>query len=259
MASRSAINTGVLHAITARATTAFCLFFSAAAWAQGSPLLQGWGNGAQTSAPAPWRVVGLPPGKAPLSALEVVDHEGQPVLRLRTQGSYGTLHHALPVGTRVVPGQRLAWQWKLEQALAHANLLRKDGDDAALKVCALYDLALDAIPFGERTLLRLARQATGEYLPGATVCYVWDTRLTQDTLLPNAYSRRVRWLVLDGNSAPLGSWRMHMRDLHADFLRAFGEESNTVPPLLAIVVGADADNTGGQSLGYLRPLQWQQP
>ena len=227
--------------------------------AQGKPLLQDWGNGLDLRAPAPWRVVGLPPGKAPLSALEVVRHQGEPVLRLRTHASYGTLHHALPSGTPTAPGLRLVWQWKLEQALAQANLLHKDGDDAALKVCALYDLPLDAIPFGERTLLRLARQVTGEYLPGATVCYVWDTRLPEDTVLPNAYSRRVRWLVLDGHNAPLGSWRAHTRDLHADFLRAFGEESSSVPPLLAIVVGADADNTGGQSLGYLRPLQWQQP
>ena len=259
MASRITIKTGVLHAISAGATAVFCLYCSTAAWAQGSAPLQGWGSGAQTSAPAPWRVVVLPLGKAPLSSLEVVDQEGAPALRLRTAGSYGTLHHAMPAGTRVLPGQRLAWQWKLEQALAQANLQRKDGDDAALKVCALYDLPLDAIAFGERTLLRLARQATGEYLPGATVCYVWDTKLAQDTLLPNAYSRRVRWLVLDGNSAPLGRWRAHTRDLHADFLRAFGDESSSVPPLLAIVVGADADNTGGQSLGYLRPLQWQQP
>jgi len=30
-----------------------------------------------------------------------------------------------------------------------------------------------------------------------------------------------------------------------------GAESDTLPPLLAILVGGDADNTGGHSLGYV--------
>ena len=30
-----------------------------------------------------------------------------------------------------------------------------------------------------------------------------------------------------------------------------GAESDTLPPLLAILVGSDADNTGGHSLGYV--------
>ena len=39
------------------------------------------------------------------------------------------------------------------------------------------------------------------------------------------------------------------------FLAAFGNETDTVPPLLAIVTGADADNTGGTSLGFVNRLQ----
>lgn len=225
--------------------------------AQAAGLLQSVTAGSGASAPAPWRAVGLPPGKAPMSTLDLVSLDGEPVLRLATQASYGTLHHALPAATRVEPGQRLQWQWRLDQPLAQANLQRKEGDDAALKVCALFDMPLETLPFSERTLLRLARQVSGEYLPAATVCYVWDTTLPADRVLPNAYSRRVRWLVVDGAQSPLAQWRSHQRDLRADFLRAFGDETRTVPPLLAVVLGADADNTGGQSLGYLRALQLQ--
>lgn len=240
-------------AYTTRASAIFVLYSSALAQTPvAAPSLQTWGQGDSSTAPAPWRVVGLPPGKAPLSTLEVVRLDGERVLRLRTQASYSTLHHALPPGTRVQPGQRLQWQWRLEEPLAQADLRQKQGDDAALKVCALYDLPLEALSFSERTLMRLARSTRGEHLPAATVCYVWDTRLPSGTVLPNAYSRRVRWMVVDGAEVGLGQWRSHQRDLHADFLRSFGDDSATVPPLLAIVVGADADNTGGQSLGYLR-------
>ena len=40
----------------------------------------------------------------------------------------------------------------------------------------------------------------------------------------------------------------------ADFLQLFGDETSTVPPVVAIVVGADADNTAGTSLGYIGDL-----
>jgi hypothetical protein len=57
--------------------------------------------------------------------------------------------------------------------------------------------------------------------------------------------------VLNSASTPLQQWVTHTRDLRADFLRSFGAESDTVPPLLAIVVGADADNTAGSGLAYV--------
>ena len=215
------------------------------------PVLPPFSHAAGGAPSAPWRVVGLPNGKVPLTQMDVVVLDGAPVLRLRTDQSYGALSHALPPQTGVGV---LRWRWRLDQPMPSANLLRKDGDDAPLKVCALFDLPLDAIPFIERNLLRLARRVGAEHLPGATLCYVWDHTLPAGTVLANAYSRRVRYLVLDSGTPNLGQWVPHTRDLHADFLRAFGAESDTVPPLLAIAVGADSDNTGSTSLGYLGDL-----
>ena len=102
--------------------------------------------------------------------------------------------------------------------------------------------------------MRLARARSGELLPAATLCYVWDPALARGTLLPNAYTARVRYLVLNSAESALGQWHTHQRNLHADFLQAFGTESATVPPLLAIVVGADADNTGHNSLAFVGDL-----
>lgn len=215
------------------------------------PVLQPFSRASEGAPPAPWRVVGLPSGKVPLTQMDMVVLDGAPVLRLRTNQSYGSLSHALPAQAGMGV---LRWRWRLDQPMPGANLLRKDGDDAPLKVCALFDLPLEAIPFLERNLLRLARRVSGEHLPGATLCYVWDHTLPMGTALANAYSRRVRYLVLDSGTRQLGQWVTHTRDLHADFLRAFGSESDTAPPPLAIAVGADSDNTGGTSLGYLGDL-----
>jgi len=122
-------------------------------------------------------------------------------------------HHP---GQRHLPGL-LRWRWRLDVPLARSDLRRKDGDDVALKVCALFDQPLSTLPFGERALLQLARAVTGENLPSATLCYVWDTSLPTGTVLPNAYTQRVRYLVVDSGALTPGPWSRHQRDLGTDF------------------------------------------
>lgn len=148
----------------------------------------------------------------------------------------------------------MQWQWRLDQALAASNLRRKDGDDAALKVCALFDLPLENIPFVERNLLRLARRVSGEALPGATLCYVWDTNLPPGTRQPMPTPAVCACTSSAAATMPAGQWLPQRRDLHADFLASFGDETDTVPPLQAVVLGADSDNTGGASLGFVKDL-----
>jgi hypothetical protein len=58
-------------------------------------------------------------------------------------------------------------------------------------------------------------------------------------------------IVVDSGDQRLGQWAAHSRDLAADFRLAFGHESLGLPPLEAVLVGADADNTGSYSLGYV--------
>lgn len=204
--------------------------------------------------PTPWRVVGLPGNKVPLAQIDIVTLGPDRVMRLRTDHSYGTASHALPPKTSA---GTLTWRWRLDQPIELADLRKKVGDDTALKVCAMFDMPLERLGFIERNLLRLARSASGEYLPAATLCYVWDQKLPVGSELPNAYTSRVRFVVVDsasnpsGPASPLQQWVSHTRDLHADFLKTFGAESESVPPLLAIVVGADSDNTGQSSLGYV--------
>ena len=203
-------------------------------------------------APLPtWQFAGLPQQTLPRTSYRIAALDGERVLRVEAQASYGNLVHALPAGAAP---RRLAWRWRVEQANAAAARRQKAGDDSAIKVCLLFDLPLSAVPFLERQLLRLARSQSSEPLPAATLCYVWDARLAPDTALDNAYSRRVRYLVLRGPEAPLRSWQSEQRDLRADFLRLFGDEAKALPPLLAVAVAGDADNTQSSSLAYLATI-----
>lgn len=240
-----------LEARTKRAALSGALAFAAACF--GPPVraqeLLAPIAGAAGEAPAPpWAYAGLPAQKPPPTRYRVRELDGKRVLQIEAERSYGNLVHALAgpsAGT-------LSWRWRVDEPLPGVNLRSKDGDDAALKVCALFELPRERVPFVERQLLRLAESRFGEPLPNATLCYVWDPSWPRGSVVPNAYTKRVRFVTLDG--AP-GTWLDERHDLAADFVRAFGDESREVPPLRAILVGADGDNTGGRSVGWIDALR----
>lgn len=206
-----------------------------------------------TLPPAPWALAGLPDQKLPVTRYRFEPIDGQTTLRIEAEGSYGNLVHPLAG----VPGSgRLAWRWKVDSFNPAADLRRKEADDTAIKVCALFDLPIERVPFVERQLLRIARSRSAQPLPAATLCYVWDARIAEGTRLDNVYSRRVRMMVLrSGPAAGAEGWQAERRDLAADFRSLFGDEHpGPPPPLLAVAVGADADNTGGRSLAHLADL-----
>lgn len=202
--------------------------------------------------PPPWHVVGLPQQSKPYTRFEVVALEGQSALRVDSDHGYGHLVHELPV----TAAGTLAWRWRVESPVHGADLHHRSGDDAALKVCAVFDLPRERVPFLERQLLRAMEARTGTAMVNAMLCYVWDDTLAAGTVLYNAFTHRIRYVAAGG---PLHQWRAERHDLAADFVRAFGNESVVVPPLLAVAVGADTDNTGSHSVAFVADLRLQTP
>jgi hypothetical protein len=202
--------------------------------------------------PAPWRAVGLPGMKKPPTRFEVVTLDGQRVLRIESERSYGNLVHVLPADEP--HGQVLSWRWRVDQRLPRADLRERQTEDVPVRVCAAFDEPLNAVPFVERQLLRAMRLRSSEAVPAAAVCYVWDHRLAAGATLHSPFTHRIRYLVLRGPESPLQAWRSERRDLQADFLALFGDEVKTVPPLLSISVGADADNTQDHGIAHLSDL-----
>lgn len=208
-----------------------------------------------------WRFVGFPKAKAdiPPTRFEAGRVDGAAAVQVITASSYGTLVHE---GSGHAPA-RLQWRWRLDAPLSggrtNADILTKAGDDAALKVCVMFDHALDRVPFVERTVLRLARSVSGEALPAATVCYVWDSTHPALTQGPNPYTKRVRFISLQGRGAPLARWVQESRDVAQDFATLFADElpEGAAPPRVTrVLLGADSDNTAGSSSGWVADLRW---
>jgi len=218
---------------------------------EGANLLTDFG-GALGTPPAPWRFVGLPNQTKPMTQFRVIAQEGARVLEVKTDESYGNLVHDLTGASSNV--RTLSWRWRIEQGNPAGDPNTRSGDDHPLAVCAMFDLPLSAVPFTERQVLRAARLTSGENLATATLCYTWDERLAPSTVLDSPFTRRVRNMVLRGTGEPLQQWRREQRDLRADFLKLFGDESSTVPPLLSVAVSADSDNTHRHTLALLSDL-----
>lgn len=195
--------------------------------------------------PAPWKLA-TSPKIARHTQYDVVSLDGVHVLRVRADASYANLVHELPSGTFAA---RLAWRWRIEHTIEGADLTRKSGDDVPARVCALFDLPLERLSAGDRFRMRLGRMLFDPKLPAAAICYVWDAKLAAGTWLDNAYTDRVRMLVL--RQAAPGRWFDESRDLRADFAAAFPQEAKGgLPPLAAVALSADADNTGSSALSY---------
>lgn len=213
-----------------------------------------------------WRVVGYPKKHAelPPTRFEAGTVDGERALKVSTASSYGTLVNGW---SGPVPA-RLQWRWRLDQPLSDArvpvDILSKAGDDAALKVCVMFDHPMERVPFWERTVLRLARGVSGEALPAATLCYLWDSSHPALTEGANPYSRRVRFISLQGRGAPLARWVNESRDVAQDFARLFADElprgdqtpRDALPRITTVLIGADSDNTASHSTGWVAGLRW---
>ena len=212
-------------------------------------------QGAQ--APAPWRFTSLP-NKTP-TRFEVVQQGGQRVLRVEADQSYGNLVHRVhvPLGS----GTTLSWRWRVDQLVEGADLRTRSGDDGAAKLCVFFDFPADRLPFIERVSLALARTTTGEDVPSESLCYVWDNKQPRGSMLVNAFTKRMRMIVLEsGPSATPGTWLTERRNLLADYQRAFGDEAGgAMPDVVAVAVSADADNTLGHGLAYFSDLALRSP
>lgn len=243
MLSPISITTGLLTTLAVN----LAAWSSGAAWAA-SPAA--FSQGAGTEPPAPWHFVGLPERYAkPPTLIDLHELDGKKTLRLRNDKSWGSLVHPW-----TGPAQTIAFQWRLDKALAKASFKTKAAEDAALKVCMSFDMPADRIPSGERTLFKMAQFVSREKLPTATLCYVWAHAEEAGSVHASPTTERVRYMVLNSGTAQLKTWQEHQRNIGADFLKAFGAESASVPALTAIIVGADSDNTQGSSLGYISDI-----
>lgn len=184
-----------------------------------------------------WTAQALPKVERPTQWREA-DIDGVPTIEAHAAASASGL-------TRKIdwPGNtKLKWRWQVSRSVKNGDLRKKSGDDFAARLYVIFDPPDEQLSFTDRAKLAIGRKLFGNSLPRAALCYVWSTKEAVGTIAPNAYTDRVRMIVLDQGDANAGSWREHSRDLAADYRAAFGYSET--PRIIGLSLMSDTDNTG---------------
>ncbi len=175
----------------------------------------------------------------------LVADEGVVVLRAEAENSASGIVREVRLDPRAFPV--ISWRWKVINVLERADIRSRAGDDFAARVYVTFELDPATLPAAERMKLGVARLRYGESVPAAALCYVWDAKAPRDTLVPNAYTDRVRMIVAESGAARAGKWVGVQRNIRDDYKRAFGSEPAAVT---GVIVSTDTDNTGESAVAF---------
>lgn len=198
----------------------------------------GGGAGEGGSVAKGWKHQLLPKVDKP-NQFTLADDDGAKVLQVASNASASSYVAMVSVDPGKTPF--LHWRWKVSKAVPGSDIANKSGDDFAARLYVLFDLPLDALSFGDQLKIRAARALTSGEIPTAALCYVWGTAQPVGFSGWNAYTDRLRMIVVDSGDAQAGQWRSATRNVAKDFKAAFGLDA---PMVGAVAVGADTDNTG---------------
>lgn len=187
--------------------------------------------------PSGWRIATLPNVAA--TRFRMVHKHGVVAVQMDAGNAAATLYRPVRIDPAKTP--ILRWYWRVRNLIVGADLRRKQGDDLPARLYVMFDYPMERLSMLDRTKLLLARFVSGNLVPTAALCYVWDGKLPAGTEMWNAYTDRVRMIVVESGSRRLGQWVTEERDVAADFRSAFGA---SLPPISGIAIAADTDQTG---------------
>jgi len=202
---------------------------------------------------APWTHVAIAFGKRE-THYDLVDDGGATVLHAVADNAASALAFPLHMALRDAP--ILAWRWKIAAEIPGADPRRASREDAPARIVLEFDGDTSKLPLVDRAIYGAARHVAGRELPYATLMYIFANRERVGTVIPNPHTRRIQMIVASSGESGVGRWQSLARDVHADFVRAFGEEPGT---LTAVGVLTDSDNTDGHAEAWYGDIRFERP
>lgn len=194
--------------------------------------------------PAPWQPLNFK-GIAQHTRYELVDRDGVTVLEARAEGSASGVARPLAIDPRKYP--ILRWRWKVANLIATSDPTRKSGDDYPARLYITFGRDPSTTGPLDRAWAALGRALYGVEPPAAGINYIWERVLPKESILPNAYTDRVRMIVVESGPDRVGQWVSEERNVYDDYRRAFGKE----PPMISgLALMTDADNTGASATAW---------
>lgn len=141
----------------------------------------------------------------------------------------------------------IKWRWKITNILKRGDVRKKEGDDYPARIYITFEYDPSKLGFFEKAKYEAVKLLYGQYPPHGAINYIWESRASVGTIVPNPYTDRVRMIVVESGEAKLNQWVNEERNLYDDYKKAFGEE----PPLISgVAIMTDTDNTGESATAY---------
>jgi len=171
------------------------------------------------------------------------DPAGRPAYRAVSDCAASAMRLALSSDLDLEATPRLAWRWRVERGLDHAEEKTKVGDDFAARVYVLYEFDAANAEMMARMQRSLGRRLFGIDLPGKTINYVWASRVPvgESWTSPHHDDAQLLAVATDSSAAGLGSseWREMVVDLRTDAQTLFEPPVDQRPYAFALMVDAD--------------------
>jgi hypothetical protein len=165
-------------------------------------------------------------------------YQGRTVVKAYSENAASGLFRKVDIDPNHYP--LIHWQWKIDNLIENADLHSKAGDDYPARIYVSFDYDTDRLSEFERFKLQVYTMLQGEAPPLAVINYVWDNKNPVNTVVPNAYTDRVKMIVVQSGQEAVGQWRRESRNIYQDYVNAFGE---TPLKITGIALMTDTDNT----------------
>ena len=139
----------------------------------------------------------------------------------------------------------LHWRWRVDRGLELEDERAKPGDDFAARVYVMFRFQPERASLFQRLRHRLGSAAYDLEPPGTALSLVWSSREPAGARWKSPYGdESAMRVVASGAGRETGVWYEEAVDIEAVYREAFG---TAPPPLLALGVMTDADNSCGRA------------
>ena len=195
----------------------------------------------------------LPDGWKPLTFKKIEKHTTYTLVRDNDMVVVKAVAEASASGltreTKINPKEYpiVQWRWKVMNILKKGDVHRKEGDDYPARIYITFEYDPSRLSFFAKRKYEAIRLLYGEYPPLAAINYIWESKASVGTMVPNPYTDRVVMFVVESGSAKLDQWVNEERNIYEDYKKAFKEE----PPMISgVAIMTDTDNTGESAIAY---------
>jgi len=195
----------------------------------------------------------FPPGWKPLTFKKIKQHTkyklvndgGTVVVKAESKSSSSGLIKNIRINPKKYPV--VSWRWKATNVYKKGDVAIKEGDDYPARIYITFEYDPAKLSFFERIKFKAAKVLYGEYPLVEAINYIWESKASEGTMVPNSYTDRVIMIVVESGETKLNTWVQEERNILEDYKKAFGEN----PPFISgVAIMTDTDNTKESAITY---------